>query len=536
VKHTGVPVIMVLETLTRSQKLGLLGLLVGIGVAAVVIPLVAVGGGGGDDKGNNLTQAEVLKQIRKELRDMAEQLRIHLNSSTFSSTSSSPPTSVDQQGAEESAAKVSVESRRRKKRQAPNLPPPPPPQQAPTPAAAAAAPLTTSLPAAGAPLTAINAVANNTVEGSSSTDTNASITSTAATISTTISPLLLLVDETSNVLEMLEKTDKQILEAANTTASSSPGEEAQLVGKIAQLRAKVGRIELHSPADRQLASDLLTRVLTAEQDVTRTLEAVQVKEVEVVAKRKQQAVESLSRMNSTLAQLLNNLSLKLNSRLNADEQTPANASALVNPVSNTSAANISLAAGSEANSSGEQNSSIISISFSTLQTELGEELEAGTQTLTGLADNPTHLSDQSQTALDSLEKSLARLTAALPTLTVKDEEERGAGRVLLASLEVTKRETSRALASLAVDEQQVNNSGNNTTPAIGLLASNGSLAGGEVGSAGSETTLTQSVGGGVGGAAVDVTPLTTAAAAAAASLSSAAAAVTPIPAAPPASP
>ena len=77
-------------------------------------------------------------------------------------------------------------------------------------------------------------------------------------------------------------------------------------------------------------------------------------------------------MNSTLAQLLNNLSLKLNSRLNADEQTPANASALVNPVSNTSAANISLAAGSEANSPGEQNSSIISISFSTLQTELGE--------------------------------------------------------------------------------------------------------------------------------------------------------------------
>jgi len=531
VKHTGVPVIMVLESLTRSQKLGLLGLLVGVGVAAVVIPLVAVGGGGGDDRGNNLTQAEVLKQIRKELRDMAEQLRIHLNSSTTSLTTSSPPTSLDK-GAEESAAKVSVESRRRKKRQAPNLPPPPAPQQAPT---AGAPPLTTSL--SGVPLNGSNVVNNSVEAGSSSlapADTN--VTSTIATISTTISPLLLLVDETSNVLEMLEKTDKQILEAANTTASSSPGEEAQLVGKIAQLRAKVGRIELHSPADRQLASDLLTRVLTAEQDVTRTLEAVQVKEVEVVAKRKQQAVESLSRMNSTLAQLLNNLSLKLNSRLNADEQTPANASALVNPVSNTSAANISLAAGSEANSSGEQNSSIISISFSTLQTELGEELEAGTQTLTGLADNPAHLSDQSQTALDSLEKSLARLTAALPTLTVKDEEERGAGRVLLASLEVTKRETSRALASLAVDEQQVNNSGNNTTPAIGLLASNGSLASGEVGSAGSETTLTQSVGGGVGGAAVDVTPLTTAAAAAAASLSSAAAAVTPIPAAPPASP
>ena len=29
----------------------------GVGVAAVVIPLVAVGGGGGDDRGNNLTQA-----------------------------------------------------------------------------------------------------------------------------------------------------------------------------------------------------------------------------------------------------------------------------------------------------------------------------------------------------------------------------------------------------------------------------------------------------------------------------------------------
>lgn len=81
--------------------------------------------------------------------------------------------------------------------------------------------------------------------------------------------------------------------------------------------------------------------------------------------------------------------------------------------------------------------------------------------------------------------------------------------MLLASLEVTKRETSRALASLAVDEQQVNNSGNNTTPAIGLLASNGSLASGEVGSAGSETTLTQSVGGGVGGAAVDVSCILT---------------------------
>jgi len=527
VKHTGVPVIMVLETLTRSQKLGLLGLLVGIGVAAVVIPLVAVGGGGGDDKGNNLTQAEVLKQIRKELRDMAEQLRIHLNSSTFSSTSSSPPTSVDQQGAEESAAKVSVESRRRKKRQAPNLPPPPPPQQAPTPAAAAAAPLTTSLPAAGAPLTAINAVANNTVEGSSSTDTNASITSTAATISTTISPLLLLVDETSNVLEMLEKTDKQILEAANTSASSSPGEEAQLVGKIAQLRAKVGRIELHSAADKQLARDLLTRVLTAEQDVTRTLEAVQVKEVEVVAKRKQQAVASLTRMNSTLAQLLNNISLKLNSPLNVDGQIPANASVLA---ANASEANTSLADGSATNSAtGEQNSTIAS--FAALQSEVGEDLEAGKQTLIELADNPAQLSVQTQTALDSLEKSLDRLSAALPQLTVKDEEERGVGQVLLANLESIKSEASRALASLAAGSQQITSSLNNLT--VGLPASNDTLASADTLPAQSG----QSAASNNGGAAVDVISSTAAAAvASSSSASAAAAAVTPTsPPAPPAS-
>ena len=32
---------------------------VGVGVAAVVIPLVAVGGGGGDDGGKNLTQAGI---------------------------------------------------------------------------------------------------------------------------------------------------------------------------------------------------------------------------------------------------------------------------------------------------------------------------------------------------------------------------------------------------------------------------------------------------------------------------------------------
>jgi len=525
VKHTGVPVIMVLETLTRSQKLGLLGLLVGIGVAAVVIPLVAVGGGGGDDKGNNLTQAEVLKQIRKELRDMAEQLRIHLNSSTFS-TSSPPLTSVDQQAAEENAAKVSVESRRRKKRQAPNLPPPPPPQQAPTPAPAAAAPLTTSLPAAGPPLTATN-VANNSVETGSLTGTNASITSTAATISSTISPLLLLVDETSNVLEMLEKTDKQILEAANTSASSSPGEEAQLVGKIAQLRVKVGRIELHSAADKQLARDLLTRVLTAEQDVTRTLEAIQVKEVEVVAKRKQQAVASLTRMNSTLAQLLNNISLKLNSPLNVDGQIPANASVLA---ANASEANTSLADGSATNSAtGEQNSTIAS--FAALQSEVGEDLEAGKQTLIELADNPAQLSVQTQTALDSLEKILDQMTASLPQLTVKDEEERGVGQVLLANLESIKSEASRALASLAAGSQQITSSLNNLT--VGLPASNDTLASADTLPAQSG----QSVASNNGGAAVDVISSTAAAAvASSSSASAAAAAVTPTsPPAPPAS-
>ena len=99
-------------------------------------------------------------------------------------------------------------------------------------------------------------------------------------------------------------------------------------------------------------------------------------------------------MNSTLAQLLNNLSLKLNSPLTSDQQIPANGSVLV---ANTSAGNTSLADGSVTNSQteGVQNSSIVS--FSTLQTELAEvtiekmqrwslvlskELETGTQTLT----------------------------------------------------------------------------------------------------------------------------------------------------------
>ena len=75
-------------------------------------------------------------------------------------------------------------------------------------------------------------------------------------------------------------------------------------------------------------------------------------------------------MNSTLAQLLNNLSLKLNSPLNVDGQIPANTSVLV---ANTSeATNTSLAGdGSATNiSTGEENSPIIS--FAALQTEVGE--------------------------------------------------------------------------------------------------------------------------------------------------------------------
>ena len=95
----------------------------------------------------------------------------------------------------------------------------------------------------------------------------------------------------------------------------------------------------------------------------------------------------MCRINSTLAQLLNSLSLKLNSpSVNANEQATANASVtLVNPVANTPAVNNSQTASngtnvlvanttaaniSEINSSGEQNSSIAS--FSTLQTELAE--------------------------------------------------------------------------------------------------------------------------------------------------------------------
>ena len=68
--------------------------------------------------------------------------------------------------------------------------------------------------------------------------------------------------------------------------------------------------------------------------------------------------------------------------------------------------------------------------------------------------------------------------------------------MLLASLEVTKKEVTRALVSLAADGQLANN----TTPAVGLLAiTNGSLAGGgQVGSVGSN-----------GEAAVDVSCIVT---------------------------
>ena len=72
--------------------------------------------------------------------------------------------------------------------------------------------------------------------------------------------------------------------------------------------------------------------------------------------------------------------------------------------------------------------------------------------------------------------------------------------MLLASMEVTKKEVTRALVSLAADGQLANNNVNNTTPAVGLLAiTNGSLAGGgQVGSVGSN-----------GEAAVDVSCIVT---------------------------
>ena len=155
---------------------------------------------------------------RKELRDLAEQLRLHLNSSTSSSTPSPSALTSSDKGVEENAAKVSVEGGKRKKRQAPDLPPPPPPPSLEQAAPSAALP---------APATNVANITNNsTVVGSSAVQaaTNMSTTSTTTATTTTISPLLLLVDETSNVLDMLEKTDKQIIEAANSSASSTPGD------------------------------------------------------------------------------------------------------------------------------------------------------------------------------------------------------------------------------------------------------------------------------------------------------------------------
>ena len=73
----------------------------------------------------------------------------------------------------------------------------------------------------------------------------------------------------------------------------------------------------------------------------------------------------------------------------------------------------------------------------------------------------------------------------------KDEDERGAGRVLLANLESIKSEASRALASLAASSN-VNNPG--------LPASNGTLAGADP---------LQSVASNNGGAAVDVSFIVT---------------------------
>merc|ERR1712037_300813 len=113
--------------------------------------------------------------------------------------------------------------------------------------------------------------------------------------------------------------------------------------------------------------------------------------------------------------------------------------------------------GNSAPTIGDQNSPP---TFNTLQKEIGEELDAGRKTLTKLADCPAQLSVQTQTALNSLESILGRLTGALAKLTVKDEEERGAGRLLLTSLEETKKETTRALASLANDNQRATSATN----------------------------------------------------------------------------
>ena len=81
-------------------------------------------------------------------------------------------------------------------------------------------------------------------------------------------------------------------------------------------------------------------------------------------------------------------------------------------------------------------------------------------------------------------------------LLCQDEKERESGQVLLASLEATKSETTRALASLAAGVQQPQQANTNTV--VGQPASNVTVAGGVI-SGGSETIPSLS-----GGAAVDV--------------------------------
>ena len=97
-----------------------------------------------------------------------------------------------------------------------------------------------------------------------------------------------------------------------------------------------------------------------------------------------------ARLNTTLAQLLNNLSLKLNSPIKVEQQLPANTpvantpvanTPVANtPVANTPVANTPVAGSSEANKTGSAtNNSAPTIgdqnsppTFNTLQKEIGE--------------------------------------------------------------------------------------------------------------------------------------------------------------------
>ena len=97
-----------------------------------------------------------------------------------------------------------------------------------------------------------------------------------------------------------------------------------------------------------------------------------------------------ARLNTTLAQLLNNLSLKLNSPIKVEQQLPANTPVVGTPVANTPVANTPVAntpvantpvaGSSEANKTGSAtNNSAPTIgdqnsppTFNTLQKEIGE--------------------------------------------------------------------------------------------------------------------------------------------------------------------